>query len=620
MQAYQEEYIANLKEIAALADRRKPEALTFSAYELRRRQKEGLARRKVKRNVELLRGGLVPALDHLFEAKEEEVRELEDFAAKLAGGVDAGLFRRIHQALLSLARLKRDRTATIRELYWLGMGYYWLCNNLAGLDLELIEKYVSRMRLCFTEAAAYLKYFDEIEDTETRGYILRSRANMALGPFKSQGGKIRLVRETLRIMQDEHYQEVEPNLPWERYLYMTHQQMASSIAHDKSKVMSPEDTASIMESVYIVYQQRIQEAEAQHERPTLRWAFPCCTIEYYCGLYDFGRLLAKIEKLLDAADPEDHSPEGVYGVVSLPAFYCQYLMQEPERIPGRAAYVDGLYRRALDYVDSFPAEEQENLALYLWQLSCTFIETGGGMSYGAFLEEIMLRFAPELYLHSRMVAAACRAVCALILEEEPDFFDDMEGIADEADPAEKRRKILDAAVQYGLLHDAGKVSLLQFFAQTGRQWLEEEYEVARLHTMVGESMLRERASTRPYAAAALGHHAWYDGSAHGYPAACRRLECPGRQMVDVVGLMDWLENVTGSGQASSGIEMSFDEAVEEAVALEGRRFSPLLTARLRDKRVTDRICQAFQEGRREAYRRMYERETNHVCDAGNGMN
>ena len=97
------------------------------------------------------------------------------------------------------------------------------------------------------------------------------------------------------------------------------------------------------------------------------------------------------------------------------------------------------------------------------------------MSYGAFLEEIMLRFAPELYLHSRMVAAACRAVCALILEEEPDFFDDMEGIADEADPAEKRRKILDAAVQYGLLHDAGKVSLLQFFAQTGRQWLEEEY-------------------------------------------------------------------------------------------------------------------------------------------------
>ena len=91
-------------------------------------------------------------------------------------------------------------------------------------------------------------------------------------------------------------------------------------------------------------------------------------------------------------------------------------------------------------------------------------------------------------------------------------------------------------------------------------------------------------------------------------------------MVDIISLLDWLENVTGSGQASSGIEMSFDEAVEEAVALEGRRFSPLLTARLRDKRVTDRICQAFQEGRREAYRRMYERETNHVCDAGNGMN
>ena len=39
------------------------------------------------------------------------------------------------------------------------------------------------MRLYFTEAAAYLKYYDQIEDIETRGYILRSRANIALGQF-----------------------------------------------------------------------------------------------------------------------------------------------------------------------------------------------------------------------------------------------------------------------------------------------------------------------------------------------------------------------------------------------------------------------------------------------------
>ncbi|MDE7218774.1 MAG: hypothetical protein K2O45_04025 [Oscillospiraceae bacterium] len=610
MQPYQEEYLANLKEIAALTARKKPDGLSFAAYELRLRQNEGLVRQRVKRNVELLRGGLVPALDHLFEIGEEQLRELSEFAACLmdSATLDMGLFRLIHQALLTLARRKGDRAAAIRELYWLGMGYYGLCSGLAGLELELVEKYYSRMRLCFTEAAAYLKYFDEIEDTETRGYILRSRGNMALGVFKSPGEKIRLVRETLQILQDEHYREKAPELPWDRYLYMTHQQMASSITHNKEKVMTPEDTASIMESVYIVYQQRIQEAAARHEKPSVRWTFPYCAIEYYCGLCDFGRLLSHIEQLLDAADVEDHSPDSVYAVVSLPAFYCQYLAQEPERIPGRAAYVDGLYRRALDYVDSFPASEDEKLALYLWQLSCTYIETGGGMSYGAFLQKIMLRFAPGLYLHCWMVGTAARAMCQLILEEEPGFFDDMEGLQDIRDPEEKRRTILHSAMQSGLLHDAGKVSLLQFYAQTGRQWLGDEYEVARLHPVVGETMLAARASTRPFAAAALGHHAWYDGTAHGYPASYKRLECPSRQIVDVVSLMDWLDNVTHSGQAQTGIEMTFEEAVEEAVALEGRRFSPMLTARLRDKQVVVRICQAFSEGRREAYRQMYNQE------------
>lgn len=611
MQPYQEEYIANVRAIAAMDAHIRPGELSFAAYELRLRQSRGIVREKVRRNVELLRQGLFPMLDHLFEASAEELADLEEFASCLMGGgenLDPGLFRLIRQALLSLARQKQDRSAAIRELYWLGIGYNSLCSNLAGLEPELIEKYMIRMRLCFTEAAAYLKYYDEIEDKETRGYILRSRANMALGYFKSPAEKVRLIRETLQIMQDEQYREKEPDLPWDRYLYMTHQQMASSISHTKERVMNPEDAASIMESAYIVYQRRIQEAEANSQKPDMRWAFVCCAIEYHCGIYDFGSLLTRLERLLDSADPQDRSPQGMYGIVSLPAFYCQYLSQEPERVPGRAAYVDGLYRRALDYVDTFPLAENEKLALYLWQLAITYLETGGGMPYSTFLQKIMLRFAPDIYLHSWIVGTASRTLCGIILEEEPDFFDDAEEFCAIADPAEKRERILYAAMQSGLLHDVGKICLLQFYAQTARQWLEEEYEVARLHTAAGGQMLSERVSTRPYAAAAMGHHSWYDGSPHGEQGTYKRLECPQRQMVDVISLIDWLEGVTHSSQVHNGIVMSFDEAVEEAVTLEGRRFSPLLTARLRDKRVTERLRRAFHGGWQEAYRQMYDQE------------
>ena len=608
MRPYQKEYIENIREIAALTARKDPDGLTLEAYEARMRRDEAAAWEKVERNMTLLREGLFSTLDHLFDADRETLEELEEFATHLMGGKetqDEGVFRLIHRALLSLARQKGDRCGMIRELYWLGMGYYWLYSKLVGLPLEVTEKYANQMRLSFTEAAAYLKYFEEIEDTETRGYMLRSRANMSLGSFKSSGEKIRLVRDTLCIMQDESYRQTEPDLPWERYLYMTHQQMASSVSYSKEQVMSPEDMAWIMESAYIVYHQRLEEAAASGGHTPLRWAFPYYAMEYYCGIYDMDHLMARIEKLMDQADPADVSPDGMYGILSLPAFYCQYLEQNPERIPAKASYLEGLYQRALEYAGRFPAQEDEKLSLYLRQLSFTYIETQGGVPYGVYLQKLLLRFAPEAYLHSRMVGEAARALCGLIMEEEPTFFDDVVKFRQIDDPEAKRRQVLDDAMTCGLLHDVGKISFLELYSRTARQWFEEEYEVTRLHTTAGHLLLSERASTKRFAPIALGHHAWYDGSSHGYPEAYRRLECPCRQMVDVIGLVDWLENVSHSAQAYTGMEMGFDEAVEEAISLEGRRFSPMLTARLRDKQVAALIWDAFERGRKEAYRRMY---------------
>ncbi len=613
MRPYQQEYIANIREIAALTARQRPGELSLEEYTQRLLRSEALAAEKVKRNLELLRQNLFPTLDRLFAAGPEELEELDAFAAQLWGNPetqDEGLFRLIHQALLSLARQREDRNGMIRELYWLGMGYFGLSSKLVGLNLETIERYVSQMRLCFAEAAAYLKYCDEIGDEETLGYILRSRANMSLGLFKSPGEKIGLVRDTLRIMQDASYQQMAPGLPWDRYIYMTNQQMATCISYNKEKVMTPEDMASIMESAYIVYQRRIQET--RNETPPLRWAFPYYAIEYYCGIWDLDRLLVKVESLLDAADPADRSPDGMYGILSLPAFYCQYLIQYPERIPGREAYINSLFRRAMDYADSFSASEDEKVLLYLRHLSYMYLETGSGVPFGTFLQWMMLRFMPEVYLHSWMVGTAAQALCGLILEEEPAFFDDEPDIRQLTDPEEKRRQVLEDAMQSGLLHDVGKVSVLELYSRTARQWMEEEYEVTCLHTTAGELLLRERPSTRRFAPAALGHHAWYDGSAHGFPPEYRRLEYAGRQMVDVISLVDWLENVTHSAQSYTGIEMTFEEAVQEAIALEGRQFSPLLTARLRDRHVTELIRHAFENGRQEAYRQMYEQEQSQV--------
>lgn len=607
MQPYQEEYLSNLRQFAALSQRARPGALSYEQYAARMAEVKEQIVRLGRRNIELLRAGLFPVLDNLFDTGTQELEELEDFSFQLFNGqteLDVGLACQIHQALLSLARMRRDRSAMIRELYWLGLSRNSTVSKLVGLELSDIEEYIARMRLCFTEAAAYLKFYDEIDDAETRGYILRSRANMALGQFSSPSAKIALLKTTLKILQDEDYQKKAPSLTWERFIYLTHQNITSSISHSRDRVMTPEDMADIMESAYIVYQQRFEEAEMQGKQPPAKSAFAYYAIEYYCGLYDLDTFLTKIEGLLNAADPSDYSRDGIYNMISLPAFYSQYLEQYPDRIPPRREYIEDLYLRILTYADLFPGDlGDSNLFLYLRQLSLTFVETGG-VPYGDFLERLLLRFAPGIFCHSHVVGEGARALCAVILEDDPGFFDDIDFIRDAPSPAEKRRTALEFAMGCGVFHDMGKISVIELYSRTPRQWFEEEYDMARLHTLAGHILLEPHPSTSRYAPAALGHHAWYDGS-RGYPARYRRLDCPARQMVDVIGLIDWLEAATNSTQMYTGVQKTFQEAVQAAIELEGKRFSPLLTAHLRDPRVAGQLQSALEAGRQNAYRRMY---------------
>lgn len=586
MEAYQEEYIANLKELSGLPESRSRSEQT------------------AEQNMKLLRENLFPLLDHLFQASPEELTSLEEFAGALFNGqtvLDIGLFCQIRRALLSKARQTRNRPDMIRQLYWLGMGYNNICTQLVGLAWQDVEGYMSQMRLCFMEAAAYLKYFEEIEDDTTRGYVIRSRANVSLGQFKSAGDKIRLVKYTLQILQDKWYREKAPSLPWDRYLYMTHQQMAASISRSKENTMSPQDIVDVMESVYIVYEKQFEESKKSGEAPPARISFSYDSINYYCGLITLDELLGKMEILIEEADTTGFSRENTYRLISLPAFYCNFLRDNPEKIPKRTEYIDSLTKRVLAYVERFPrASENELLFFHLRQLMTTFVETGTGVCYGDFIQKLLLRFLPEIYIHSYIVGKTASVLCDLILEEEPGYFDDIESVRQMTDPQQKRAEVLDYAMKGGLFHDVGKISFTSLYSMTARQWFEEEYEMAHLHTIAGGQRLSECLSTRKYAPIALGHHAWYDGS-HGYPDSYVRLECSCRQIVDVIALIDWLDNVTDLNHLYTGVQMSFEEALTTAVSLEGKRFSPLLTARLRDHRVSDLLIQVFRQARQEAH-------------------
>lgn len=609
MLPYQQEYIDNINKISELNKCYQSDDVSFDEYCSKIKENKKIVEKIVQRNMRILKEELFPLLDDMFKADKKDIDDIFEFANSLLNTreeLDVGLYSQIHNALLGYMRQIRDRNGTIRELYHMGIGYYNIYQKTVILEPKDNERYNTQMRLYFTEAAAYLKYYDEIEDDETKGFILRSRANMALGRFKSVTEKNAMVKRSLMILQDKEYQRKAPSLPWDKFIYLSHRQMTANISYGDENSMSPEDVADIMESAHIVYDKRKKEADEKKESVPIQTQFNHYAIEYYCGIHTLDELLTEIERIMDSVDINDYSPNGVYGMIALTAFYYQYLNKNPQLISSRLEYLEELNKRIWDYVAAFPEPaHNENLFISLSKLSYTYIETKNGISYKQFILKALMCFAPEVYSHSYAVGMAAGELCKLLVTDDPVFFDDIEEIRKIVNYEEKCKKIQTFAMECGLMHDIGKLSLFSLYSNTSRQWLREEFELANLHTTAGKVCLEKRESTKKFADVALGHHRWYDG-VEGYPEDYKRLDSPYRQMIDVIAVIDWIDNVTDASRLYNGIAKTYDEAVQNVIEYEGKRFSPLLTARFREKNIADHIRESLEKGRREAYRSMFD--------------
>lgn len=601
MQPYQEEYLQNCETIRRLSDSHFADMTDFDKAFRRAAEDMRRARELTTRNTQLLQEELLPLLDTLYMQETGVLAELEEFADALTKGpkaIDVVLACQLHQALLTCARYRGRREDVIRELYKLGMARYGLWFMLTGLEIPDAISYTTRMRYCFVEAGSYLKYFEEFQDDETRGYILRSVANVYLGTFEKWEDKLACVRHTMQVFRDERYRAAAPGLPWEAYLRAVHRQMASVVPYNLvGGSLSPDDVADVMESAHLVYESKYEDIRHNGQNVKAHDLLPYYAVEFSCGLITKEELLRDLERLMDEADPAKYDAANLYQIVSLPAYYAQYLRMMPEQILPRRRYIIQLYERLVRYVNTMPNEAITDVVrLYVRQVMSEFVEVEGGPSYRELLLFLLARFAPELYAHGYVTARMAQALCETIFAGDPGYFDDIPEVAAASSSQEKREIVLDQAYASGMLHDVGKINFSSLYDQQGRQRVQSEEEILSFHANAGWLYLKERESTRRFADAALGHHRWYDGS-EGFPAAFHRNESPYRAMVDVIAFADFMDG--GNDEDGGDRDMSFEERLSAALKLEGRRFSPLVTGWLRTPELLDRLRPIYKNGRRD---------------------
>lgn len=606
MRHYQEQYCESTGKVRKfLSSHTVPEERSEDFYQ-RKLEECAEIRQLREENMDILRAQLLPVLDDILNADTEDIEALVEFSDTLMKKqLDNGLQYQVCNALVAYARRKKDRNLLIKELYMTAMAAYNFQRMEGG---SVSDRFRWKMHMLFGEAAGYIRYYDEIEDTQTRAYIHRSMGNMALGYVENDPEtvrkKMKVLRRSLQILTDPVYHEKTPDLPWDLYIYKSHQERTTLLSFLRSGEATVQDAREVLESAQFVYNKQVKDAEEKGMPMQPQWEYAYYAASYHGGIHTKEEFLQNMEKVYASASITDYSQQGMYGNVYIPALYSEYVKADERMIEKKKPVILMMYRWLMQYVKQVPHSMlNDELFFYIRGSLDSYIEYPGEYSFRDFIQEMVACRQPETYVHSQMVANISQAILHKVLERKPELLLGVRGF-DSVEALLEHRGELDAFLyECGILHDIGKMKLLNLYDIQNRSWIAEEEEMHHMHTVLGYEILQRWPSTRDYAIAALGHHGGYNGK-DGYPKEYCREESQEAPLVDILCVADYIDrnnDVIGNYQGKVfSLEETFDNMKKESGSLLAPCFVEMALE------IRQEIGEILENGREEAYWKAYD--------------
>lgn len=568
MREYQEKYLRNLQRVFEL-NSLPGELPSPEEYLARRAQRAKELKVLSEENTALLRRELFPLLDDIITATEDDISNLEEFAAAMnsrGAYLDLVLCYYLHNAIITYARHWHKRNLLIRHLYHCAMTLFYMQEILRRADRT---DYNWRMSLMFGEAASYIKQYDQIEDMETRGYIHRAMGNLALayaGLDEADGRrKSAAIRRSLQILEDPVYHEKSPDLPWDLYLMKTHQERTTALGLLRTGFADPQIQREVMESAEYVRDGLDRRGGGQIP---IRWQYAYEAAQYHCGVRPLSYLLNWLENAYLERDEGDYSPESFYRNMFLPALYASYICHSPEIMYSKKYVLSFMYRRLEAYVRGMQ-DNQLSEATLNNLLAClqSFVEYPDGILEKDFIMALVVCRSPDSFASSYMASQISQMMVSKALEDCPQALEGALGYSGAEALWDHKEELFTFVREACLLHNVGFLAFCNLSRRIGRSRLEEEENLIRCHVYAGARILEQSPSTRPYVNAALGHHRFFDGSG-GYPPEYRREEDPNAMLTDLISAAVHLVGLLDGGTTN------LEEALENLRQESGRRLSP----------------------------------------------
>ena len=411
---------------------------------------------------------------------------------------------------------------------------------------------------------------------------------------------IRMMKQSISLAGDPFYREMMPDYLWDIHIFRALQYIADFTEDNNLHHFTKEQLEDINECTKALDRFLDEHPEIQGCPPIER-EFYLIRNSYLVGQMSTEDYQKELLRLMNQLDLNDFSARSMFISLTTPLEYI-FTLDKDNLTEDQCEIMRQMYKDIASYSYQMPKTGVLSFMLnFLADLLKNYLEVPGGMSFRAMARQLMAAMHPPTYVHTLNVAAISRFLAGKLIERNPDLFCGIEDTVNTADVLNRKSELEDFVYNSALLHDVGKLFIVETILTYGRKLIDSEFELIKAHTVVGASLLRRFEDTAKYADVALGHQLWYNGEG-GYPQEAKSIDPVIKPIVDIVAVSDCLDAATDTVGRSYKTGKSLEEVLEEMREGSGTRYAPFVVELFDDPSVINELHRILTEGRDENYR------------------
>ena len=565
---------------------------------------------------------IIPLLQGDSLLSDELTKVLNDFCEELLDvydmvDVDLPILMRVSDRLLNDARKKQDNDYLVDQLDLNVIANYAMLNQFKRNvgESRLWKKYkINGLKaiddiLKFMEKDAFLSLKN---DSSREKVLIAARYFCTLYDNEETKGDDALMifnrlEEAYQLADSPFYVENSPGYDWNRHRIKTLEYMGQLTENNNMKSCSESlcrricPYMEILENAVRENPEEIKDYLSAYDVKLLK-----IRAEYFAGKLSKEAYKYMLVGLYDEWVLENNPVYAIYCYDLLPLEFIS-LLDRTQITEWEKSQLEKMYQNALNFAMSSESDGSLSFFLeYFIDLLYAFIEIPESSHFESMVLGCFVAIYPPAYMHALMTAKITRCLCSHLVRLRPDMFIGTLGL-NSVDAVERENgAIVKFAYHAAMMHDVGRLAMIETMMVHGRDLMEEEAESLKCHPEIGYKLVTGKKSVEAYRNVILGHHKWYDDEG-GFPEHISTWNVGEKTVTDIVACVELLSDSIDLMQGKNIDAEKLNEIIGQIEEAGGSRVASVFSWFLRVPEVAEDLLYLVTKGQEQVYTETYIR-------------